>query len=115
MCKIQKTLTSLLLSISVDQSIKNQLSMLNQDTTYFIMFYSKYEKLAKELCNPKDADLFRFGWLLFIHTKNHFLVNNPHDYERNLNILLCSFSFFISINPNRTKDLPELISKSKLS
>lgn len=112
MCRIHKTLISLLHSISVDQSVVNQISVLNQDTTYFIMFYSKFEKLAGELCQSDPPALFRFGWLLFTHNKNHFLVNNVHDYERNLNILLCCFSFFFSIHPKKKKDLPELISKS---
>ena len=105
MGKILKALDSFVNALVLEEAIRNQLFLLYRDEIIFLMFFEKYESLVGDLMITDDS--FIFGWLLFVHMKSHFLKNNPHDYERNLLMLLCSFSLYHSLQPQKTSSLPQ--------
>ena len=100
--KVLKALDAFVGSVAFEEQIRTQIFLLIRDEIIFLMFFEKYESLSKGL--TIDNPFFVFGWLLFVRSKNHFLLNNPHDYEKNLCNFLCSFSLYQAIQPeNITK------------
>jgi hypothetical protein len=87
--------------LSLQASLLDLLKLLERKYVVTHLLFRKYEKLFNQVVDAADlrsnavskVDALKFGWLLFLVSKEKIVVDPIPDLSDSLNVLICALSF----------------------